>query len=320
MTTGRVLVALLIAALAAGAVGAYAGLREDRSEPGPSAKPLATSTPEPSAEPTPSRTPRPRRPRAWVARAALARDVKAIEARGPVGVALRPLDDGEVVQTGSTRDGAAWSTMKVPVVLSRLRLGAGDTADRSRRALTASDNAAAQSLFDDISESKGGLVPASRFVQESLREAGDEQTVVNTEVPAGGFSTFGQTNWSLAAGTRFFAALERGCLEPRERDDEVTDLMTEVVADQRWGIGSMRPAGLTSVAFKGGWGPDPGGRYLVRQFGILRGRGGRGVVVALLAKPRDGSFETGVSMLTELAQATSRRLRLASAPKAATCD
>ena len=44
------------------------------------------------------------------------------------------------------------------------------------------------------------------------------------------------------------------------------------------------------VELKGGWGPDPDGRHLVRQMGIAGP-----LAVALAAIPADGSFESGTT-------------------------
>jgi hypothetical protein len=42
------------------------------------------------------------------------------------------------------------------------------------------------------------------------------------------------------------------------------DLMGQATADQRWGLGT-----LPGARYKGGWGPSPDGRYLVRQIDII---------------------------------------------------
>ena len=76
--------------------------------------------------------------------------------------------------------------MKVPVILARYRLAAESGQSDSglaplvERAITESDNAAALALFQGIEAAKGGVVPASRYVQTLLRQSGDKTTVVNT--------------------------------------------------------------------------------------------------------------------------------------------
>ena len=40
--------------------------------------------------------------------------------------------------------------------------------------------------------------------------------------------------------------------------------MGQVTGDQRWGLGALPDAKI-----KGGWGPAPSGRYLVRQIAVV---------------------------------------------------
>ena len=56
-----------------------------------------------------------------------------------------------------------------------------------------------------------------------------------------------------------------GCILRDGSASYVLQLMGEVVRGQRWGLGT---SGVSS-RFKGGWGPGPDGRYVVRQFGLL---------------------------------------------------
>jgi hypothetical protein len=210
--------------------------------------------------------------------------------------------------------------MKVPVILARYRLAAESGQSDSglaplvERAITESDNAAALALFQGIEAAKGGVVPASRYVQTLLRQSGDKTTVVNTVQPAGGYSTFGQTQWSLAQGTRFYRALASECLAPVAADREITHLMTQIEPSQRWGLGQAHFPGAATVMFKGGWGPNAQGDYLVRQFGIVRSRGGRGFVVGLIDEPADGTFGSGVQILDDLSDALARSLDASAAP------
>jgi hypothetical protein len=255
----------------------------------------------------------------------LRREVEALAVRGDVGVEVRPLDGRAPFVAGTLRTGAGWSTMKVPIVLARARRAPGgpDVSpavwDRARRAITASDNAAAQSLFDDLAAAAGGVAGASLLVQQGLRDAGDTTTIVNTNKPAGGFSTFGQTQWSLSAGTRFFSALARHCLAPRADDAAIVALMRQVQSDQRWGLGAETFRGAASIAFKGGWGPGADGRYLVRQFGIVDGGDGRMAVIGLLARPADGTFGAGTGLIDELAAAVRRHLHVDRVGRAGAC-
>src|SRR4051812_4820067 len=91
--------AVLVAVLVGAGLGRRAGSRDGDPE-----RTRVTSTPArttPTAIPTATKTPRAPRPRAWVDRGALAREVKRIEARGAAGIALRPLDGSALVQVGT---------------------------------------------------------------------------------------------------------------------------------------------------------------------------------------------------------------------------
>ncbi len=243
--------------------------------------------------------------RAWIDRRRLAARVRAIAAEtgAEVGVAVKPLDDRPPIAIGPLQVGAAWSTMKIPVVLARYRLGRAAAVDRRvAAAITESDNEAANSLFDEIVEAKGGVGPASSYVQRELELAGDAKTVVNTAPPPGGFSTYGQTRWTLSGGLRFYSALTRGCLAPADAGATILRLMGEIAPSQSWGLGAARFRAAQRVRFKGGWGPDPSGRYLVRQFGIVESASG-GLAIGLMDTPADGEFESGVLVLDRLADA-----------------
>lgn len=224
---------------------------------------------------------------------------------GQLGLVVGPLGTaGPRESLGDLRSGAAWSTIKLPIALRVLEdAGSPDAVSRTdseriRRALTASDNAAIAGLWDELAQAHGGAAGAADAVGDVLREGGDQDTRVSTQ-GRGGFSPYGQTVWSLAAQQRFMASLAGGCSADPGVAGEVLSLMSEVIAGQRWGLGSAgRPA-----RFKGGWGPGTDGRYLVRQVGVLEYAGGdRAVAVALAARTGDGSFAAGTTGLTTLAR------------------
>jgi hypothetical protein len=240
---------------------------------------------------------------------------------GEVGVSVVPLGAGRSFTAGRAQVGAAWSTMKIPVIIARYRVAerSGEPFDgltgRVTRAITESDNAAAMSLFTDLEAREGGLAGASRYVQQVLRDAGDPDTTVNTRRPASGFSTFGQTQWPLLAGTRFFRALVDGCLAPRDAAELIINLMGRVVPSQSWGLGQANFSGAR-VYLKGGWGPNPSGAHLVRQFGIVVDENDRGFAVGLMAKPADGSFASGVTLVERLAIAVAATTSATKTPPA----
>jgi hypothetical protein len=262
----------------------------------------------------------------WLRRASLYDRVATVEREtgAQVGVAVRPLGLGAAVTDGGLQVGWAWSTMKVPVILARYRLAeeAGEAQDTFRAnvalAIAESNNEAIDAIFDELEQAKGGVVGASRYVEEGLLEAGDQHTKVNTVAPAGGFSTFGQTRWSLIEGTRFYGALADDCLQPSAGVQQILRYMGQIVSYERWGVGQANFAGAAKVLFKGGWGPNLEGRYLLRQFGILESKG-RGLVVGLIAEPADGSFESGVQAIDRLAGAVAAATDVRAAPLRGRC-
>jgi hypothetical protein len=212
---------------------------------------------------------------------------------GSSGLAASAIGLKPAIEVGTLRDGVAWSTIKVPiaVALERRAQGHATASEQSllRRAITASDNAAAEALWSSL----GTPNAAATAVQTILATAGDTSTRVETRILRAGFTSFGQTRWSLPAQQHFIASLP--CLPNSE---PVLLLMQQVVPDQRWGLGSLG----AETQFKGGWGPDARGGYLVRQMGIVRLRNGRPLAVSIATSPADGSFDTGTANLTQIAQ------------------
>lgn len=257
--------------------------------------------------PTPARgRPDPNSPS--TATPALAAGFGALEARlsGPVGLAVAPLGAGPIQAFGRAQVAHAWSTSKVPVLVTLLandeRRGTGlDSADRENAtlALTESDNAAVEALFSSLEQLRGGLVPASESIQAMFRSAGDTSAIVNTAPNNEGFTTYGQSEWSLRDEIIFYRALGRGCLLDADDTGYVLGLMATVTPSQRWGAGSAGYPGSVNVQFKGGWGPVDGA-YQVRQTAII-GSGNRGYVLSMIALPTSGSFTDGTNMLTALA-------------------
>ena len=240
---------------------------------------------------------------------------------GSVGLAVSPLGANDVATFGSLQVGHAWSTMKVPVLVTLLRqlTNSGQALDAAgrddaTRALHASDNSAAEALFARLEQSNGGLDGASSAVQDTLRRAGDTATSVNTAPNASGFTTWGQTDWSATGEVTFYRALAAGCLLSQADTSYVLGLMQGVESDQRWGAGSAGYPATVALGFKGGWGPENGAGYLVRQSAIVSAGRGRGWVLSYLVKPSDGSFGTGTQMLTALASWAARTFPADGAP------
>ena len=240
------------------------------------------------------------------------------------GIAVAPLGSGAIENYGALREGHAWSTMKVPVLVTLLadyrRVGETLTAQERAeavRAIEQSDNAAAEALFARLEQLRGGFVAASEAVQRTLRRAGDMRTVINTKPKSQGFTTWGQSIWSTSAEVMLYRALARGCLLSPDDTAYVIGLMRDVTHSQRWGVGAAGYPTSTPVAFKAGWGPERAG-YLVRQTAII-GSGMHGYVLSIIASPAAGTFSRGIEMVTSLAGWARRHIALGASSPPTSC-
>jgi hypothetical protein len=230
-----------------------------------------------------------------------------------VGGTLGPPGQAAIAAGGQLTSGPAWSTIKVPIALRVIGDAGGlsglTSAERDLidRAITQSDNTAAAELFGQLERSHGGLEGAAQAVTEVLRDGRDQTTSVSTE-GRDGFSPYGQTRWSLEDQHRFMAALATGCLAPPSATRYILGLMGGVTSD-RWGLGS---AGV-EARWKGGWGPDPQGRYLLRQMGVMTIHG-RQTIVTVAVRPDDGSFDSGQAAATQVARWLAQRAPRFGAP------
>ncbi|POX99398.1 hypothetical protein C3469_17485 [Mycobacterium kansasii] len=201
---------------------------------------------------------------------------------GVIGLAVAAPGRTETYTLGRWSTGVAWSTIKVPLAIAALRHDRSRAKDLAVKAITESDNVAAELLWLQL----GDPPDAARRVQTVLREAGDADTVVEPRRLRPGFTAFGQTRWPLDRQAQFAAHL------PGLADAVgVTDLMRQLCSDHRWGLADK------GVAAKGGWGPDSDGDYLVRQFGLFPTESGY-AGVALAA--RTAKFDTGVDVLNRM--------------------
>lgn len=150
-----------------------------------------------------------------------------------------------------------------------------------------SDNAAAEELWASL----GPPAAAAAAVERVLASAGDGSTRVETRILRPGFTSFGQTQWSLAAQVELMAALPS-----LPHSESIRALMRRLVPEQRWGLGALGE----DAELKGGWGPDPDGRHLVRQMGIV-GLASGPLAVAMATIPADGTEASGTANLDRLA-------------------
>ncbi|MFF2396080.1 hypothetical protein [Nocardia sp. NPDC058114] len=212
--------------------------------------------------------------------------------RGSAGLAIMPVGGKKMVTFGNWSSGPAWSTIKVPLAIAALRNSASYSSYASA-AITASDNGAADTLWASL----GSGADAAKAVEGVLREGSDTRTTVPTTRTRADASVYGQAEWTLADQVRFASQLP--CIPQSER---VVGLMQQIIASHHWGLGAFG-----SAEFKGGWGPDPAGKYLVRQFGLIDSPTGR-IAIAFAAQPDSGSFNDGMAMLDKMATLISGHL------------
>jgi len=202
-----------------------------------------------------------------------------------IGVAIAPVGNATApLSLGEWTTGPAWSTIKVPLAIAALRASPQLTGSAAA-AITRSDNAAAETLWSSL----GDPATAAASVEAVLRAGGDGTTVESRKVRPE-FSAFGQTIWPLVNQAVFLAS---AACNPADRG--VIELMTNVIGDQRWGLGS-----IPGAAIKGGWGPTPGGNYEVRQIGIVDTPTGK-ASVAIGVAPASGAFSDGVNAVDVVA-------------------
>lgn len=167
----------------------------------------------------------------------------------------------------------------MPLAIAAERAGVADPETVSR-AITFSDNAAADSLWEAL----GGGEHAAQATQEIIGTA-----TVPATPPRPGFSAFGQTQWPVAEQAEFVAAL--GC---QQGTDPVLAAMGQPDPAQQYGLGT-----LEGSVMKGGWGPAEDGAYEARQMGLVS-LGGHTVAVAIYAKAESGNYGEAQQMLTRL--------------------
>lgn len=215
---------------------------------------------------------------------------------GTEGIALATVGRSPTVASaGALHGGVAWSTAKVPVAMAAVN--AGISPDDVERAITASDNAAADKLWSALGDNGQAAVASTR----QLRAAGDQVTEIPSRRVRPAYTAFGQTAWSLRDQVRFAAGM--ACTGAGL---SVLEHMGRITSAQRWGLGSTGVA----AEFKGGWGPGvtPGNDdgWLERQFGILTFDAGKiAVAIATTASDHDAATRS----LTEIARWLTSRLR-----------
>jgi len=198
-----------------------------------------------------------------------------------------------VVHSGEIEEARAWSSAKVPIVFAAVQKSlsspeslSDDLIANVDAALTMSDNDAALSLWDEL----GTDEEASAAVDSVFRQAGDPTDAVSDR-ERDDYEGFGDIQWTLDNQVIF--ANRMACLTGAER---ILPAMDQVVAEHRQGLGL-----LPQARFKGGWGVEPDGSFLLREFGLV-GMTGRQIPVAVAVIPDDGEEITARQATGALAE------------------
>ena len=182
---------------------------------------------------------------------------------------------------------APWSTAKVPIAIAVLRKDPS-LQGAMTQAIQNSDNAAAETLWGSL----GSPEQAAEATSAVIREGGSSARV-ESQVVRPGFSSFGQSDWSLSAQADFASHLR--CIRGSE---PVVSAMGNIGNGGGYGLGT-----IPGAIFKGGWGPNAAGAYGLRQFGLIPKSDGAGyVAVAIAVESPDGSYEAGQAELTAAAE------------------
>jgi len=195
---------------------------------------------------------------------------------------------------------APWSTVKVPIAIAALRKDPSLHGTMTQ-AIQNSDNAAAETLWASLGTPEQAAEAAGSVIRE-----GGSSARVESQVVRPGFSSFGQSDWSLSAQADFASHLR--CIQGSE---PVVSAMGSIGNGGGYGLGA-----IPGAIFKGGWGPNAAGAYGLRQFGLIPKPDGAGyVAVAIAVESPDGSYESGQAELTAAAEFL--RLKVDSLPEAA---
>jgi len=163
----------------------------------------------------------------------------------------------------------------------------GYIADDIAAAKTMSDNDAAMRLFASLGSWQQGSVALTKV----LKETGNPTDAVAAESEPDN-TGFGDIHWSLDNQVTF--ADRMACLDGSE---PVLDEMGQVIPVHRMGLGV-----LPGARFKGGWGPENDGTYVLREFGLV-GEKDRQVPVAIAVVPDDALDSTAREAAQALAEA-----------------
>lgn len=229
-----------------------------------------------------------------------------------VGVAI--LGENGPLHAGKLNEEGAWSTIKVPIsgaVEEKLRHAEAHGQPAPRAAMEAdmdaaihySDNDAAFRLWMYVGD--GADRTAAYKVRDYMRRVGDPTNAAK-QFEDGAYIGFGAIKWKLTDQVKFMDGFR--CMNG---SDKVLARMGHIIPEHKYGLAKIKGA-----QFKGGWGPEPDGRFIYRQLGLVPGADGEMTPVAIMAIPNDGLEPTAWDGVDALGKKLPELLEGAPAAKA----
>ena len=215
-----------------------------------------------------------------------------------VGVAI--LGQEGPLHAGKLNEEGAWSTIKVPIagaVEEKLRHAEAHGQPAPRAAMEAdmdaaihySDNDAAFRLWMYVGD--GSDRTASYKVRDYMHRVGDPTNAAK-QFEDGVYFGFGAIKWKLTDQVKFMNGFR--CMNGSEK---VLERMGHIIPEHSYGLAKIKGA-----QFKGGWGPEPDGRFIYRQLGLVPGPDGEMTPVAIMVIPNDGFEPTAWEGVDALAK------------------
>lgn len=215
-----------------------------------------------------------------------------------VGVAI--LGENGPLYAGKLNEEGAWSTIKVPIagaVEEKLRHVEAHGQPAPRAAMEAdmdaaihySDNDAAFRLWMYVGD--GSDRTAAYKVRDYMHRVGDPTNAAK-QFEDGVYIGFGAIKWKLTNQVKFMNGFR--CMNG---SDKVLTRMEHIIPEHSYGLAKIKGA-----QFKGGWGPEPDGRFIYRQLGLVPGPNGEMTPVAIMAIPNDGLEPTAWKGVDSLAK------------------
>jgi hypothetical protein len=218
---------------------------------------------------------------------------RKLQPGGRIELAVAAVSGGPVETFGGDQPTSAKSMIAAPLFAALLHAGNQVSAPTAQAAIAGGDSGSTAALFRALVRVRNGLPEAKAAVRSELRASQDMTTTVAPDP--------GATQWSPSGSVKFIRALAAGCLLDRSQTQSMLSEMSASRFAEGWGLAQIRAAS-GSVAYISGWGPEPGGGYVVRQAGII-GSGASGVAVSMIARPTGGApYNGGTTMLISLAQ------------------